>query len=247
MLANNETGVIEPVQQAADLCREKGVLFHTDAVQAVGKLPIGFRELGVDALTFTAHKFHGPRGIGALVVRAGLTLDPQLFGGFQQMGIRPGTEDVAMVVGMARALEIVCGDQYQSSARMEQLRNQLQSSIAGQVPDVVISGTDGPLPTSRFSALGRVPHTLNISFPGLNRQEFLMAADMRGLAISTGSACASGSSEQSHVLIAMGAAEAVIDGSIRISLGIDTTESQIDEATRRIIKLVKDLRRQNKD
>jgi cysteine desulfurase len=235
MLANNETGVIQGVAEAAAICRKQGVLIHTDAVQAVGKIPVNFGELGVDALSFTAHKLGGPRGIGGLLIRHGLTPQPILFGGFQQMAIRPGTEDVALAAGMCQALELYQADPQGRSDSLATLRDRLQNELQAQFDDLVVNGGDAP----------RVPHTLNISFPGIDRQSFLLAADMAGLAISTGSACASGSSELSPVLLAMKLENEVVAGSIRISLGISTTEAEITESTRRIGKIIHDLRGRN--
>jgi cysteine desulfurase len=232
MLANNETGVIQPVVEAAAICRNLGILFHTDAVQAVGKIPVHFRELGVDAMTFTGHKLSGPRGIGGLILRHGVTPEPILFGGFQQMAIRPGTEDVALAAGMCRALELYQQNPRQRYQHLLELRDKLQHNLLSEFEDLVING---------FAA-ERVPHTLNISFPGVDRQSFLLAADMAGLAISTGSACASGSSELSPVLLAMRLEKEVVAGSIRISLGVSTTEAEIEESTRRIVKIIRNLR-----
>lgn len=230
MLANNETGVIQPVARIASLCREKGVMMHTDAVQAVGKIPVSFSELGVDALSLTAHKLHGPRGIGALLLKHTTTPFPIVFGGFQQMAIRPGTEDVALVAGMHKAISLYSEAR---SNRMRELRDELQCSIRAAFPDAIVNG----------ELAERTPHTLNLSFPGINRQALLMAADIAGLAISTGSACASGSSEPSPVLVAMGADSDIIEGSIRISLGGQNTPSEINLVTERIISLINDLRR----
>lgn len=234
MLANNETGVIQPIKQIVEVCRDKGVLTHVDAVQAVAKIDVDFRELGCDAMTFTAHKFQGPRGIGGLLMRPEIVLNPILFGGFQQMAMRPGTEDVALVVGMARALELYFEQPNARQKHLATLRDQLETSILTAIPDAVVNG----------QAANRVPHTLNISFPGINRQAFLMAADLAGLAISTGSACASGSSDPSPVLVAMGASKDVIEGSIRISVGPSTTASEIEESARRILLIHNDLRKQ---
>ncbi len=235
MLANNETGVIEPVAEAAALCRSKGILIHTDAVQAVGKIPVDFRQLGVDAMTFTAHKLNGPRGIGGLLLRHGVNPQPILFGGFQQMAIRPGTEDVALAAGMGQAFELFAGQIEPRFAQMKSLRDQLQRSLLAEFGDLVVNGAQA----------NRVAHTLNLSFPGVDRQSFLMAADIAGLAISTGSACASGSSELSPVLLAMGLDKSVVEGSIRISLGVATTAAEMEESTRRIIKIVRDIRQRN--
>ena len=222
MAANNETGVIQPIQSAAQLCREKGIYFHTDAVQMVGKIDVNFSTLGVDALTFTAHKFHGPRGVGGLLVRNGIELTPLIYGGFQQMGTRPGTEDVALTTGLHQAL-LEFQQSPERDAKIKRLRDQLQTSLLSMVPGAVINGVGA----------SRMSHTINISFPGINRQALLMAADFAGLAISTGSACASGSSDPSHVIIAMGASEEVVEGSIRISLGATTSQQEIDDSLTR--------------
>ena len=228
MLANNETGVIQPIQQAAEICRQRSVLIHTDAVQAVAKIPVDFGQLGVDAMSFTAHKFGGPRGVGGLLVRSGITPQPILHGGFQQSAIRPGTEDVALTAGMHRALELFIEAPDQRQQRMAELRDQLQNGLIAEFDDLVVNG-DGA---------DRVPHTLNISFPGIDRQSFLLAADMAGLAISTGSACASGSSELSPVLLAMGLEKEVVEGSIRISLGVSTTPEEVAQSVTRIGKII---------
>ena len=228
MLANNETGVIEPVKAAADICRSRGVLIHTDAVQAVAKIPVDFQKLGVDAMSLTAHKFGGPRGIGGLLVRSGVTPQPILFGGFQQSAIRPGTEDVSMVAGMHRALTMYFDAPDQRYAHLAELRDQLQNGLMERFDDLVVNG----------GSADRVPHTLNISFRGIDRQSFLLAADMAGLAISTGSACASGSSEPSPVLLAMQLQKEVIEGSIRISLGVSTTQEEVTQSVNRIGEII---------
>ena len=236
MLANNETGVIQPVTEIVRLCRQHGALIHTDAVQCVGKLPVSFTSLGVDALSLTAHKLHGPRGIGGLILGNDVTPFPMMFGGFQQVGFRPGTEDICLVTGLLESLKLFAVDSDRAS-RLEKLRDRIQATILEHLSgpgDVVINGRQSP----------RVPHTLNLSFPGVNRQEFIMAADMQGLSVSTGSACASGSSDPSPILIAMGLEKDVIEGSIRISLSAQTTAAEIDLAAERIIMIANNLRRQ---
>jgi len=219
MLANNETGVVQPVNEVAQLCRDRDILFHTDAVQAVGKVPVHFRELSVDALSFTGHKFGGPRGIGGLILRHGLTPAPLQFGGFQQMALRPGTEDVALVAGMETALEIFHKNETDYYSDVLVLRNHLEQSLLSRFPGLVINGADAT----------RLPHVSNLSFSEVDRQSFLMAADMKGLAISTGSACASGSSELSPVLLAMGLEKSIIENSVRISLGVSNTRDEIED------------------
>lgn len=218
MLANNETGVVQPVNEVAQLCRDRDILFHTDAVQAVGKVPVHFRELSVDALSFTGHKFGGPRGIGGLILRHGLTPAPLQFGGFQQMALRPGTEDVALVAGMETALEIFHKNETDYYSDVLVLRNHLEKTLLSRFPDLVINGVNAT----------RLPHVSNLSLPEVDRQSFLMAADMKGLAISTGSACASGSSELSPVLLAMGLEKSIIENSVRISLGVSNTRDEIE-------------------
>lgn len=235
MLGNNETGALQPVAEIAALCNEHHVLTHTDAVQVVGKLPVNFRALGVSALTLSAHKFHGPVGIGALVLRNGVKLEPQLVGGFQQAGLRPGTENVALVVGLHTALELWQRDQEARFAHLTHLRDQFESLLTKGCPELVING----------AGAARLPHTSNVAFPGINRQALVMALDLAGVACSTGSACASGSSEPSPTLVAMGLKRELLEGSLRFSFGATTPPIELDEASRRIIKCYKDLRSNN--
>jgi cysteine desulfurase len=232
MLGNNETGVLQPIAKIAALCRESGVLLHTDAVQAVGKQPLDFRALGVDALSLSAHKFHGPVGIGALIVRHGVTLEPQLRGGFQQAGLRPGTEAVALAIGMRTALEAWQRESREREERLRTLRDRLEQRLLGACPELVVHGRGTP----------RLPQTSNIAFGGVNRQALLMALDLAGVACSTGSACASGSSEPSPVLLAMGCSKDLVEASLRFSLGATTTTVEVDQAAERILQIYKDLR-----
>ncbi len=235
MLANNETGIIQPVETFAAICREGDAVSHTDAVQAIGKIPVHFRELGVDAMTVAPHKFHGPLGIGALVLRHAVDLQPQLLGGFQQAGLRPGTENVALVVGFHKALDLAAGEFQERVGRMHGLRDGMERFLSDRFPDLVIVGKQAPrrLPTSC------------LSFPGLNRQALVMALDLAGVACSTGSACASGSSEPSPVLMAMGLPRVVVEGAIRLSLGAFSTTAEVAEASRRILNTVNHLRSRN--
>jgi cysteine desulfurase len=235
MLANNETGVLQPVAELAEICRTRGVLIHTHATQVVGKLPVNFRELGVDALTCTAHKFHGPRGIGALVVRHGVKLEPLWQGGFQQAGLRPGTEDVALAQGMYWALELVDLQlrKYPNADRLRAMHADLEARLLAGWPEAVIHG----------SAAARLPHTTCISFPPLDRQALMMALDLAGICCSTGSACASGSSEPSPVLLAMGLPEEEVRSAVRFSLGHLNTLEEMPESAERILRVCNDLRR----
>jgi cysteine desulfurase len=233
MLGNNETGVLQPVAQLAQICREAGVPLHTDAVQVAGKLPICFHRLGAATMSISAHKFHGPRGIGALLIRHDTQLWPLLFGGFQQGGLRPGTESVTLAVGMATALSIWQREQHERLARLTQLRDRFESAILAGWPGAVIHGRDA----------NRLPHTSNISFPGLDRQASLMALDLAGVACSTGSACASGSTDPSTTLVAMGCPQELLSSSLRFSLGATTTLEETDRAASRILKTCNDLGR----
>ncbi len=232
MLANNETGVLQPVAQMAAQCVERGILMHSDAAQVVGKLPVNFANLNLAALSLASHKFYGPLGIGVLLLRHGVALQPTLFGGHQQAGLRPGTESAALAIGMCTALEICQRDAAENAERITKLRDQFERALAQGIPDLVIIG----------SGADRLPNTSNVAFVGLNRQALLMALDQAGVACSSGSACASGSSEPSPVLVAMGLKKEVLDGSIRFSLGLTTTAAEIEESCRRILSVCKRLR-----
>lgn len=233
MLGNNETGVLQPITEIVQRCRAAGIPVHTDAVQVVGKIPVNFRELGVDALTFTAHKFHGPTGIGGLLLSGRTRLEPLLVGGFQQAAARPGTESVPLVAGLRAAVDAWQLDAESRTTHMLQLRDRLERRLlADPHAQSTIHGIEAP----------RLPHTTNVSFPGLDRQALLMALDQAGVSCSTGSACASGSSEPSPVLIAMGLPEAQIQSALRISLGVTTTAEEVDRAAERILLIVKHLR-----
>lgn len=236
MLGNNETGILQPVSDVVRLCRHHGALIHTDAVQAVGKIAVDFRELGVDAMTVSAHKFHGPIGVGVLVVRAGVRVEPVLLGGFQQAGLRPGTESAGLAVGMARALQEWDSERGTRPLRLGKLRDDFELGLKRELPEIVVHGAE----------VDRLPHTSCIGFPGLDRQALLMAFDLAGVACSTGSACASGSSQRSPVLVAMGAPEPVLDGSLRFSFSVFNTANEVREAVHRISRIVKDLRQRTK-
>ena len=232
MLASNETGIVQPVAELSAHCRSHGTLLHADAAQAVGKIPVRFRELGADLLSIAPHKFHGPLGIGALVVRHGIKPQPQLHGGFQQAGLRPGTENVALAVGLHEALRLAVTEMATRTAHMQALRDKLEEQLVRDVPDALVIGKDSP----------RLPNTSCIAFPGVDRQQLVIALDLAGVACSTGSACASGSSEPSPALLAMGLPKAVAESAIRLSLGAFTTPEEAQEAASRISKTVKALR-----
>ncbi len=235
MLGNNETGVVEPIQGLAAVCHAQGVPLHTDAVQCVGKVPVDFTALGASAMSATAHKFHGPLGIGVLIVRHDTVVDPLLVGGFQQAGMRAGTEPVALAVGMAAALELYQREANARFHRMTELRNQFESLVLKGVSEAQVIAAD----------VERLPHTSNIAFIGFDRQALAMALDTAGVACSTGSACASGSSEPSPVLLAMGCDLAVVRGSLRFSVGAFTTIAEITQAAERICLCCTKLRHAN--
>jgi cysteine desulfurase len=236
MLGQNETGVIQPAQELAAICAEHGIPLHSDAAQVVGKLPVDFRALGAATMTVAAHKFHGPLGIGALVLRHGFSLRPLFYGGFQQAALRPGTEPVALAVGMCRALELWHVEQRERISRMRALRDHFEKAIVTGWPAAVVIGKE----------VERLPHASHIAFVGIDRQALFMALDQANVACSTGSACASGSSEASPVLMAMGCAPAITASALRFSFGATTTASEVDQAVHRILTCCNDLGRQKR-
>ena len=224
MLGNNETGVIQPVRELTSLCSAKKIPIHTDAVQAIGKVEVDFRDLGVTAMSLAPHKFHGPLGLGGLLISGGTNPEPQFFGGFQQAGFRPGTESVELAVGARVALEAWHEERAERTKRISTLRDRLEQGVAQIEPRMQVIGAESQ----------RLPHVSCMAFRGLDRQSLAMALDLAGVACSTGSACASGSSEPSPVLLAMGLADDVISGAIRLSLGAQTTAQEIDFAVEKI-------------
>jgi len=232
MLANNEVGTIQPVAEIARLAHARGILVHTDAVQAVGKIPVDVNALGVDLLTLTAHKFGGPKGAGALYVRTGTPIEPLLYGGHQERALRPGTQNIPGIVGLATALRLATAELPREAARLGALRDRLQESILTNIADTAVNGH----PTRRL------PNILNISFAGVEGEALLLALDMQGIAVSTGSACAAGSTDPSHVLQAMGLPRDRAQGSLRLSLGHTTAEEDIDYTLQTLVQVVERLR-----
>jgi cysteine desulfurase len=234
LLANHETGVVQPVEELAERCRAAGVPIHTDAVQAVGKMPVHFRRLGVDAMTVSAHKFNGPTGVGALVLDGRIVrrLRMRMFGGRQQYRRRPGTESIPLAVGMATALRLWRDEATETARRMTALRERFESGLREAWPEVIIHGQSAP----------RLPGTCNAGFPPLDGQEFLLALDAAGVACSIGSACSSGAAELSPTLRAMGLPSETVRASIRFSLGATTTEEDVEEALRRIAVVLERMR-----
>jgi cysteine desulfurase len=233
MLANNETGAIQPVAELAALAAGRGIPVHTDAVQAVGRIPVHFHDLGVTTLAASAHKFHGPVGIGLLLVRHGVKLGSRLFGGGQQQGRRPGTIPVPLVVGLATALQRWHEQSTVRLAGWTKLRDRLEAGLSAALgPDHVVR--NGPVQDEL-----RLPQTLNLGFPGLDGDALLIQLDLAGIAASLGAACASGSTRPSPTLMSMRVPDDRLRSSVRFSLGATTTEAEIDEAISRITDVVR--------
>jgi cysteine desulfurase len=232
MLANNETGALQPVAKLADLAAGRGIPVHTDAVQAVGRIPVHFHDLGVTTLAASAHKFHGPVGIGLLLVRRGVKLGSRLFGGGQQQGRRPGTIPVALVVGLAAALQKWHEQSKVRLARWTNLRDRLEAGL------ITALGRDHVIRNGPVQDELRLPQTLNLGFPGLDGDALLIQLDLAGIAASLGAACASGSTRPSPTLMSMRVPDDRLRSSVRFSLGAATTEAEIDEAIRRVTDVV---------
>ncbi len=233
MLANNETGVIQPVAEIGQICRAAGILFHTDAVQGFCKVPLSFQDMCADAMTVTSHKLHGPLGVGVLALRHGVTLPPHHYGGSQQLGLRPGTEMPVLASGFAKAVSLAQAELGARAAYMNELREYLESEVRRAVPAAIIVATDGT----------RLPHTSCIAFPGYDRQAIQIALDHQSVACSTGSACASGSSQPSHVLQAMRLPTEIIRSAIRFSLSWENTKQEIDATVAAITRVLDRLGR----
>ena len=226
MYANNEIGTIQPIRQIGEICRRHGVLFHTDAVQAVGHLPIDVKAENIDLLSASAHKFHGPKGVGFLYARKGILLDSLIEGGAQERGRRAGTENVAGIAAMAAALKESCRKMAQNAAWLTARRDQLIRGLQ-EIPHAALNG----------DAVRRLPGNVNFCFEGNEGESLLLLLDDKGIAASSGSACTSGSLDPSHVLLAIGRVHDVAHGSLRLSLGEDVTEEEVET----IIRDVKDV------
>jgi cysteine desulfurase len=234
MHANNEIGTIEPIAEIVRAVKEKrpDIIVHTDAVQTVGHIPVDIQELGVDLLSFSAHKFYGPKGIGGLFVRKGVRLVPQITGGGQERNRRSGTENVAAIVGMAKALELAVEEMPTELPRLQALRDELITGVLSRIPETRLNGH----PTLRL------PHNANFSFRGIEGEALLLQLDLNGIAASSGSACSSGSLEPSHVLLALGLDYELAIGSLRITLGRFTTREHILRLLDLLPKVVEKLR-----
>lgn len=239
MLTNHETGAIQPVRDVA-ASLPSTALFHTDAAQAVGKMPVHFHELGVAALTASAHKFRGPKGVGVLIVKRGVSVRPQLFGGHQQQGRRPGTEPVALAVGMAVSLDYAVDHLETNRTKLNELRRRFWERLQGLASPVNVNGPE-------LTSTESLPTTLNVSFSGCRADVLLMALDLAGVACSTGSACSSGSLLPSSVLRAMGTPDELLQSAIRFSFGPTLSHAEIDKAAERVAFAVRQLREKSSD
>jgi cysteine desulfurase len=229
MSANNETGTIQPVKELAAICRDRGVTFHTDAVQSFGKQPVNVNDWGVDLLSIAAHKFYGPKGVGVLYIRRGVKMDPLLFGGSHENDRRAGTENVATIVGMAKAAELATAQMGQEQSRLFDLTENLGAGIAERIGGAHRNG----------HARHRIGNTINFSFDGCEEEGLLLGLDLEGVAVSSGSACAVGSLEPSHVLKAMGLPHELARAAVRFSFGKNSTAEDVDyilEALQRVVE-----------
>lgn len=232
MFANNEVGTIQPIAEIGKIAKEKGIYFHTDAVQAVGNYPIDVNEYGIDLLTISSHKFHGPKGIGALYIRKGVRIKPILFGGAQEKTLRPGTENTPGIVGLGKAAELAQAELTDKINRVQKLRDKLIAGITERIPEAKLNGH----PTLRM------PGNVNFSFRYIEGESLLLNLDIKGIAASSGSACTSGSLDPSHVLLAMGITHEIAHGSLRLSLGRENTEEDVDYCLEVLPEIVARLR-----
>jgi cysteine desulfurase len=232
MHANHEVGTIEPLEEIAKFAIERDIPFHTDAIQSVGKIPIDVETVGVNLLTLSAHKLHGPKGVGALYIRRGTKILPQVLGGHQEVNLRAGTENVAGIVGLGKAAEIALHTMEAEGRRISRLRDGLWKGIRERVGPVKLNGH----PTRRL------PNILNVTFDGVEGESIVLNLDLKGIAVSTGSACTSGSLEPSHVLLAMGLSPTMARESVRFSLGMENTQEEIEYTTNTLEEVVRRLR-----
>ncbi len=231
MYANNEIGSILPIAEIGVICKEKGVIFHTDAVQAAGHLPINVREQNIAMLSLSAHKFHGPKGIGLLYAQKGIRLTSLIEGGAQERGKRAGTEDIPAIVGMATAFDEACGHMEQNAAKISAMRDRLIDGLS-KIPHSILNG----------DPINRLPGNVNFCFEGIEGESLLLLLDEEGVCASSGSACTSGSLDPSHVLLAIGRPHEIAHGSLRLSLCAENTDEEIDHILRAVPKVVEYLR-----
>ncbi len=235
MWANNETGVVQPTSAIADLCHERGAIFHSDAVQALGKVPVDMESASVDLIALSAHKLGGPKGVGALIIRGPIELEPIVYGGGQESGLRSGTENVAAIAGFAEAVTLSASELDVEASRMKNLRDRLQTELQAAIPEIVVHGAQAP---------DRLPNLLNFSIPAIDIEATLTSLDLEGICVSSGSACTTGSVAASHVMQAMGLAGDLAANTIRLSLGWGTHEEDIEyvvDVFPRIVRRVREF------
>ena len=232
MAANNEIGTLEPIEEIGRVARAHKAIFHTDAVQAVGAIPLDVQKMNIDMLSMSGHKFHGPKGIGALYIRRGVRIDTLIHGGAQERGQRAGTENLAGIVGLGKAIELATENLPEKAARLSALRDRLIDGILERIPDVRVNGPRE----------GRLPNNANVSVRYIEGESMLLKLDLAGIAASSGSACTSGSLDPSHVLLAIGLPHEVAHGSLRMTLGSETTEAEIDRVLEALPDIVSGLR-----
>ncbi len=232
MAANNEIGTLQPIAEIGKIAKEAGVLFHTDAVQAIGAIPVDVNDMNVDLLSLSAHKFHGPKGVGALYVRKGVRMSNLIYGGAQERNLRGGTENLASIVGLGKAIEIAVAELPEYTAKMTKLRDRLIDGILAEIPDVRLNG----------HRTLRLPGNVNVSVRYIEGESLLMRLDLAGIEGSSGSACTSGALDPSHVLLAIGLPHEIAHGSLRLSLGINNTEADVERVLEALPPIVETLR-----
>jgi cysteine desulfurase len=232
MYANNEVGTIQPIRQIAKICKEHNVLFHTDAVQAVGKIPVNVKDLDVDLMSISSHKINGPKGIGALYIRRGVQIDPFILGGGQENGLRSGTENVANIVGFGKACQIANENLQENIQHLKSLRDALIQKVSKEISHVSVNGHKE----------SRLPNNAHFTFLGVNGEDLIIKLDEHGIAASTGSACSVKTQKASHVLAAMGFSHEQITGSLRLTMGLTNTAQEIEQTAQSLKKVVAELR-----
>lgn len=232
MFANNEVGTIQPIQEISKICHDKQIVFHTDAVQAVGKVKIDVKELGIDMLSISSHKINGPKGVGALYIKKGIKIIPFIFGGGQENGMRSGTENVASIVGFGKACQLAQDNMKQNILHLQNIRNNLIAKVMKEIPLVTLNGHSDQ----------RIANNAHFTFLGVNGEDLIIKLDENGIAASTGSACSVRVQKESHVLKAMGFSHDQIAGSLRLTVGISNTDSEIEKTVEILKKVVKELR-----
>ncbi len=232
MLANNEIGTIEPIEELSAIAREAGALFHTDAVQAIGSVKIDVNQLGVDMLSLSGHKFHAPKGVGALYIRSGVRIGRLMEGGAQERAQRPGTENLASIVGLGKAIELACADIDGHNQKLAAMRDRMIEGILSGIPEVRLNGHPQK----------RLPGNVNVSVRYVEGESLLLNLDFKGIAASSGSACTSGSLDPSHVLLAIGLSHETAHGSLRFSLSEENTEQEVDQVVRALSEITERLR-----